>query len=618
MPSANARPVLSTPELANFSGFPADWAATSACAHIIFFVILLLIPGIPVIRDTPLRDRQIQETRLQLSKSTDTALLASVQSSSSSSSAAPSPKSAGPATRSSAAGSNSVLPVVFKGAQHIVSDTPDADNAIQTILQPDIENPPRIHTPIPVPSMVKLASAQRPPSIAAPHLSASIKVAAPPVPAPTPAPPLPTPQHVEVNTVPLTTQTALVDSPKLPVFVTAGRNYSPPKQPPPPPSTPNPVAAAPQPSKDPLANPGPPDLIARPNTGQDAHNILVANAIEVHAAPSSSALPEVEIHGRFEVSSNPRLSAGGASAPPDSKAGSGTASGSGHGTGASKSRGNGSGSGTGSASGASGAASGAPGGHGGGNGNGSGAATGSGSGHGSSGNGSSGNGAGAGNGNGTGAGNGNGVSPFGGITIAGGVHGGSGGSVSPAVHDVTPPKHSSYGMTIISTGSSGGGLRDFGVFNDGPVYTVYLDVSKIGINGTRWSLQYSAARDIRIAHPGVLLSPPFPDTEKLPHLPPELVASNMGRLLVVQATLTPDGALESFRILQTPDERLNSPLLASLSQWTFQAATMGTDKVPIKVLIGIPIAAPMATEPDTVQQAGGQTLREGAPRSSAQ
>lgn len=219
---------------------------------------------------------------------------------------------------------------------------------------------------------------------------------------------------------------------------------------------------------------------------------------------------------------------------------------------------------------------------------------------------------------GSGVGNGNGASPFPGMTIAGGVHGGSGGSTTPAVHDVTPPKHSSYGMTIISSGSSGGGLRDFGVFNDGPVYTVYLDVSKIGINGTRWSLQYGAARDVRLAHPGVLLSPPFPDVQKLPHLPPALVASNMGRLLVVQATLTPDGALESFHVLQTPDERFNSPLLASLAQWTFQAATMGTDKVPVKVLIGIPIAAPMATDPDTVQQADGQPLREGAPRTSAQ
>lgn len=617
MPSGISRPAVSTPTLAQVSGFPADWLATSACVHIVAIIVLLLIPEIPIVREVPVRPREAQETPISLVKSKDPPLLASIQSSASGSRPAPSPKNAAPG-HSLGSGSSSVMPVVFKGAQHIVSDTPDADNSVQTILQPDIENPPRLHAPIPVPSLVKIAAPQRPPSLSAPRLSADIHVAAPPVPAPAAAPPLPL-QHAEINTVPLTSQTTLVDSPKLAVFATAGRSYTPPKQPPPPPSPPSPVASAPVVA---AASPSPeaPAVTAKSNIGQDAHNLLVANAIDVQSNQSKELLAEVEIHGRFEVSSNPRLAGVGASSPSSAKTASGSGSGSGRGSGASRAKGSGSsaGAGTGTRGRAGNGAAEATG-----NAEGkdgvSGRSSSDGSGRGSSGN----NGQGAGNGNGTGSagtGNGNQPSPFMGMTITGGVHSGSGGMAVAGRRDLDQTKHGhgSYGMTIISTGASGGGLRDFGVFSDGPVYTVYVDVSSIGIQGTRWSLQYGPSREVRLAHPGVLLSPPFPETQKLPHLPPALVASNIGRLLVVQAVLTPDGALDSMRILQTPDERLNQPLIASLAHWTFQPASMGAEKVPVRILLGVPVAAIMATEPDAPPSADQAASRDSATRTSAQ
>lgn len=618
MPSGPSRLAISTPALADTTGFPADWMATSACVHIIAFVVLLLIPEIPTVRDAPIRTRQTQETQISLVKSKDPPLLASVRSDSSSARPAAAPKDA-PSGHSLGSGSSAAMPVVFKGAQHIVSDTPDADNSVQTILQPDLQNPPRLHAPIPVPSIVKIASPQRPPSLSAPRLSADVHVAAPPTPAPLTTPPMPVVQHVEINTVTLTSQATLVDSPKLPVFATAGRSYTPPKQQPPPPSPPSPTASAPVVSAAASPSPAPPALMAKPNVGQDAHNLLVANAVDVQSEQSKELLAEVEIHGRFEVSSNPRLAGVGASSPSESKTASGSGSGSGKGAGASRAKGSGTASGAGSGSGGRTGSGAAAGGRGEGHDAGTGKGTAGGSGHGTAG--ASGSGAGTGNSNGSGSGNGNGnsPSPFGGMTITGGVHTGVGSALG-GHRDVDSPKHEhgSYGMTIISSGASGGGLRDFGVFNDGPVYTVYIDVSSLGIQGTRWSLQYGVSREIRLAHPGVLLSPPFPETQKLPHLPPALVASNVGRLVVVQAMLTPDGALDSIHVLQTPDERFNEPLVASLGRWTFQAASIGSEKVPVKILLGVPIASIMASDPDTSQEADQQPLREGAPRTSTQ
>jgi hypothetical protein len=171
-------------------------------------------------------------------------------------------------------------------------------------------------------------------------------------------------------------------------------------------------------------------------------------------------------------------------------------------------------------------------------------------------------------------------------------------------------------MTIVSSGSSGGGLRDYGVFNGGPVFTVYVNVSRIGIHGTRWSLQYSAARDVRIAHAGLALTPPFPHNEVLPLLPPALVAANVGRLFVFQAMLKADGTLEAFRVLESPDARLIDPILSTLTKWTFEPASMGTDKVPVKVLMGIPIASIMA---DTgISQQAGEHSPSATPHSNAQ
>ena len=181
------------------------------------------------------------------------------------------------------------------------------------------------------------------------------------------------------------------------------------------------------------------------------------------------------------------------------------------------------------------------------------------------------------------------------MTIVGGSGGGNGLRSAPsnANVDANNPR-GTYGLTILSAAGSGGAVRDYGVFTDGPVYTVYLDVTKLGLHGTRWSLQYSASRDDRLAHPGVALSPPLPQDERLPQLPPAVVAANLGRLVVIQANLKADGKLEAFHVLESPDQRLNEGIVACLTHWYFDPAAMGGDKVPVKVLLGIPIAPAMA------------------------
>jgi hypothetical protein len=502
-------------------------------------------------------------------------------------------------------------PVLFAGKQHIVSDAPDPDNTIQTILQPDVLNPPRLRAPLPIPSIVKIAAAHAPPSLSAPQLS--VIVHAPPAPDPAPVPPhIPAPQPTDMQTVALTPTAALVDSPKLPVMVTAGRSYAPPAPPPQPAASPKAVAGPPA-----APSTAPPNAAiaadnAKPANGQDQHNLLVVNAVEVHGEMPSDLIPAGELHAHFEVAANviPHGPSGTGSAP--SHAG---ASGSGNGTAINSSS---SGSGTSGSAHAAGTGNRELGanGHGSRPSSASGNGTGAGSAHTSGGHGTGTHGEGAastGNGNGNSSGNGTGIStgahpsPFPGMTIVGGEPGRSSPSPSaPSPGNVAAilPKHEGYGMTIIASGGSGGAVRDFGVFNDGPAFTVYLDVSKLGIAGTRWSLEYGASRDVRFSHPGMLLTPPYPTTQILPHLPAATVSANIGRVIVIEATLTAKGSLDSARVLQSPDSRINPAILDCLSHWTFDASTMGADKVAVKVLLGIPLDSAMSSSrAETVSQA---------------
>lgn len=501
------------------------------------------------------------------------------------------------------------MPLIRQHRQHIISNTPDATNPVQTILQPDLHNPPRLNKTLPVPSMVKIAPAQRAPSITAPVLTAIVRPAAPPAPAPTPQPTVPKVQPANVDTVPLTSSTELVDQPKLRAYATTGRTFEPPKPPTPPPSATKPSAPKLAASNAP---PSPPSN-ATPAGGTDNRNLLVVNAMEVQSTLTEHDIPAAEIHGRFEVTASPSLpeapTTGGSSSsvgvngsgiatagngsgkgPANSKSASGSGTGGTHG--------NGSGGGTSNIAGA-----------GSGHGTGLGTGTGTGSGHTP--------GAGMGNGTGSAPAGGNGSAPFSGMTIVGGTGGGNGIRSAPSNATVDPNgPRGNYGLTILSAGGSGGAVRDYGVFTGGPVFTVYLDVAKIGIHGARWSLQYAASRDDRLAHPGVALSPPLPQDERLPLLPSASVIANVGRLVVIQAVIKPDGKLDGFHVLETPDQRLNEALITCLSHWYFDPASMGGDKIPVKVILGIPIAAEMAD--NGVSQQADQHAPSDASRTRAQ
>jgi len=153
-------------------------------------------------------------------------------------------------------------------------------------------------------------------------------------------------------------------------------------------------------------------------------------------------------------------------------------------------------------------------------------------------------------------------------------------------------------MTIVATSSTGGGLKDYGVFKDQVVYTVYVDVDEPGHRRPKWTLQYAPMGTASDAAPaGAALLPPYPVTKEFPRLP-ETASRHVGRMIVARGVVNKNGELTALKVLQSPNSLLIEPLLDALGKWTFQAAEFNGEPIEVKVLLGIPISADMIENRD--------------------
>lgn len=190
-------------------------------------------------------------------------------------------------------------------------------------------------------------------------------------------------------------------------------------------------------------------------------------------------------------------------------------------------------------------------------------------------------------GSGAGAGNSPGAGGFPGISIRGGNHGNGPASIQT---NVINRRQSSYAMTVTSTASSGGGLPDFGVFQNQKVYTVYLDMRASDEDSApSWTLQYAVQQPtdpnaIRIV--GVP-TPPYAILKQVPELTPDLAVNCTRKLIVVAGVLNTDGKLEQLSVKKTPDPRVTTLVTEALANWTFQPSQIEGNTVPLKIMLGI-------------------------------
>jgi len=503
--------------------------------------------------------------------------------------ASPQPKSPAPAAGARGA--------TYAGKQQIVSNPPNPTNHIQTILQPDLPNPPILKAFVPLPNMVIIAQALplpppprsvMPPRPLPPSPVVPPRPAAQPVetPAATAKPPAPI---VRVPEVKLEGPQS-VEAPQLTLPATPPAFTSPilPQAPAPPAPTPS---APPKPAPETKPAPARAPQVLPVGASKNAHNLLVLSPVS--APPGTSPqIPQGEARGQFTISpqANPdRSLAGVGSAAGTNTAGAvsmgsspGAAVGNGPGNGTGGPGASGQGSGNGGVDEGKGGSDVGGGGHGGGgSGGGVGLGSGPGAGHGTE----------AGRGTGTGAGVGPGAGPFAGMTIQGGE--GPTGAITippPSKPPAEVQEGASYDITIISTGNSGGGVGDFGVFHDEAVFTVYLNPATAADDpASPWPLQYAVLDAAGVALQDLL--PPSPVKKQAPVWPPDLFARYSGQEIVVYAIIDTDGKMRHLKALQSPNAHLSEALLAALEQWLFRPATMNGKPVAVKAVLGVPVSS---------------------------
>jgi len=204
-------------------------------------------------------------------------------------------------------------------------------------------------------------------------------------------------------------------------------------------------------------------------------------------------------------------------------------------------------------------------------------------------------------GSGSGTGSGHGKSPFAGITIVGGVRGTGASANTNSPTPAPRPLQTTYGLYIVSTEHSGGGLPSFGVFSNEQVYTVYLDMRRTEVDtAPSWTLEFAVPHGTAAqvnpdkstdqSQQGLVL--PFPAVKERPALPAELVRMHLGRMLIVYAIINTEGKMEQVSVKQSPDGLLNEFVLNAFSKWVFRPAVLNGEPVPVKVLLGIPLWLP--------------------------
>jgi len=450
----------------------------------------------------------------------------------------------------------------YPGPQPVVSNPPRSTPGIQTILQPSLENLPRLRRYLPLPNIV-----QPPPAAAdAGHAQPVMVVKSGKLSLRRPAEtPIATPK-ITLPVAPNSNLAELVESkPQLPKR-----------------SVPDPIAAS---EISGVGNnqkallvlnavPPPPDVTGKIPWGEARAQFAVSPAeatiiAEPAAGTKAGGLPSMAAGsgGRADLPSGDTVAeiAAGGNGTKNGQAASGTGSGARYGSGQ--------GSGLSSESGAGG--------------NGRGASSGPGLGAGSA----------TARGSGTGAGSAPGGGGFPGMTIQGGRYGN--GNTASVASKVDSRRPTSYKMNIVSTASSGGGLPDFGVFQNEKVYTVYLDMRANDEDpAPTWTMQYAVLQPAATGDGGGSAgrirgtpTPPYATLKEIPEFTPE-VQRKCGRCLIVaSAIIDATGKVDQVSVKQSPGSSFVGPLMEALKHWIFEPAQIDGQPVALKILLGIRLAA---------------------------
>jgi len=105
-----------------------------------------------------------------------------------------------------------------------------------------------------------------------------------------------------------------------------------------------------------------------------------------------------------------------------------------------------------------------------------------------------------------------------------------------------------------------------------------------------WILQYAVMQPTGADRIRGTPTPPYATLEQVPDFSSEIIVKTAHQMIVVSGVLNVTGQLEQLSVKQSPDPRIEGPLIEALKNWTFQPAQVDHQPVALKVLMGIRLA----------------------------
>jgi hypothetical protein len=125
-------------------------------------------------------------------------------------------------------------------------------------------------------------------------------------------------------------------------------------------------------------------------------------------------------------------------------------------------------------------------------------------------------------------------------------------------------------------------------FGERTVYLVFLEKpNEIHYAGD--VLMWFAAKEASQVG-GRAMHAPVPFRQKDPFSARSKITTPLKGLIRLAAVVGADGFVSGIRILSGPDDIVNQEMAAALASWTFLPALRGGEKIPVDVMIDIPIA----------------------------
>lgn len=123
------------------------------------------------------------------------------------------------------------------------------------------------------------------------------------------------------------------------------------------------------------------------------------------------------------------------------------------------------------------------------------------------------------------------------------------------------------------------------VFGDRRPYAMTLNMPNLNSSTGSWVIRFAELQPER--KQGALLAP-VPTEESDPGYPLELIRTNVHGMVTLYAIIHSDGRVGDIRVLNSPDDRLDSYAARALARWKFQPAEKGGKPVAIEAVVVIP------------------------------